>query len=164
MGKSITPSEIDAYVIKMVITKYKELQVKLPEYLKQFIYSEFYNQYTPSDLYERQYRIIDAIMVSNIKMSGKSISMEIYLDPDRVKYDPSVWFNQGTGLWTPIQGDAAEVVFDNMRHGIHGTEDIAVTDGDFWQAFIDSVSHGGIYDLFDNFKKYLGNSVGLVIK
>lgn len=164
MGKSIIPSEIDTYVIKMVVAKYKELQVKLPEYLKQFIYSEFYNQYTPSDLYDRQYRIIDAIMVSNIKISGTTISMEIYLDPNKVKYDHSVWYNQGTGLWSTIQGDSTEVVFDNMRHGIHGSEDIAVTDGDFWQSFVDSVNHGGIYDLFADFKKYISNTAGLTVK
>lgn len=164
MSKTISPSEIDNYIIKMVVAKYKELQVKLPKYLKQFIYSEYYDKYQPSELYDRKFRIIDAIMVSNIKLSGTTVSMEIYLDPDRAKYDPSIWYNQGTGLWSPIKGDSAETVFDNMRHGIHGSEDIAVTDGDFWQAFVDSVKHGGIYDLFVDFKKYLSSTAGLTIK
>jgi len=164
MANVIGLNELESYMIKKIIDWYKAMQLNLPKYLKEFIYSEYYDKYQPSELYERQYRIIDAIMVSNIMVSGKTVSMEIYLDPDRAKYDPSIWYNQGTGLWTPIQGDTAETVFDNIRNGIHGDESIAVTEGDFWQSFVDSVNHGGIYDLFVDFKKYLGTTVGLQVK
>lgn len=163
MGKTITHDQIDAYVIKMVVAKYKQLQKDLPRYLEQFIYSEFYDKYEPK-VYDRQRRIIDAIMVSNIKMSGKTISMEIYLDPSKVSYDPSTWKNPITGTISSIPGDTVEDVWELMRSGIHGSEDIAVTDGDFWQAFVDSVNHGGIYDLFVDFKKYLSSTAGLTIK
>lgn len=161
MPTTISPDQIEAYLLKKVVEKYKMLQVKLPEYLKEFIYSEYYDKYDPV-MYERQYRIIDAIMISNIKISGTMVFMEIYLDPDRAKYDPAVWESYGRTYY--IQGDSSETVFDNIRKGIHGSEDFAVTDGDFWQSFIDSVNHGGIYDLFADFKKYLGNSVGLTVK
>jgi hypothetical protein len=164
MGKTLNASEIDNYIIKMIVAKYKELQINLPKYLKQFIYSEYYDKYQPSEFYERQYRIIDAIMVSNIRLSGTTVSMEIYLDPDKAKYNPSVWYNQGTGLWSPIQGDSAETVFGNIKNGIHGSHEFGVTDGDFWQSFVDSVNHGGIYDLFVDFKKYLSSTAGLTIK
>ncbi|SEU08265.1 hypothetical protein SAMN05443270_3012 [Lacrimispora sphenoides] len=163
MGKTISPSEIDNYIIKMIVAKYKQLQEDLPRYLEQFIYSEFYDKFEP-EMYERQYRIINAIMVSNIKMSGKTISMEIYLDPSKVSYDPAKWKNPITGTVSSIPGDTVEDVWDLMRSGIHGQESIAVTDGDFWQSFVDSVNHGGIYDLFVDFKKYLSSTAGLTIK
>jgi len=160
---NIQLKDLDSFLLKKVVDKYKELQVKLPTYLKEFIYSEFYDKYTP-EMYERQYRIIDAIMVSNIKMSGKTISMEIYLDPSKVSYDPATWRNPITGTESSIHGDTVEDVWDLMRSGIHGQESIAVTDGDFWQSFVDSVNHGGIYDLFADFKKYLSSNAGLTIK
>jgi len=78
MAKTITPDQINDVIIKVIVAKYKELQIKLPEYLKQFIYSEFYDQYQPSEYYERQYRIIDAIMVSNIRLSGKELRTIMY--------------------------------------------------------------------------------------
>ncbi|MEY8352608.1 hypothetical protein AALB39_04535 [Lachnospiraceae bacterium 54-53] len=160
---TIRPGELNSFMLKLTVRKYKELQIKLPEYLKGFIYSEFYNKYTPSDLYDRQYRIIDSIMVSNIKVSGVTVSMEIYLDPDKVSYDPSIWYYP-SGAFTYIKGDDSETVFENMRQGIHGSSDFEVTDGDFWQAFVDSVNHGGIYDLFADFKRYLSSTAGLTIK
>jgi len=163
MGKTITPDQIDAHIIKIIVAKYKQLQEDLPRYLEQFIYSEFYDKFEP-EMYERQYRIINAIMVSNIKMSGKTISMEIYLDPSKVSYDPETWKSPITGTESSIHGDTVEDVWDLMRSGIHGQESIAVTDGDFWQSFVDSVNHGGIYDLFADFKKYLNSTAGLQIK
>ncbi|WP_143322864.1 hypothetical protein [Clostridium sp. HBUAS56010] len=161
---NIQLKNLDSFLLKQVVNKYKELQIKLPEYLKEFIYSEFYNKYTPSDLYDRQYRIIDAIMVSNIKVSGVTVSMEIYLDPDKASYDPSTWKNPITRTVSEIPGDTVEDVWELMRNGVHGQESIAVTDGDFWQAFVDSVNRGGMYDLFQDFKKYLSSTVGISIK
>lgn len=160
---NIQLKNLDSFLLKQVVNKYKELQIKLPEYLKEFIYSEFYNKYTPSDLYDRQYRIIDAIMVSNIKVSGVTVSMEIYLDPDKASYDPSIWYYP-SGAFTYIKGDDTEEVWDNMRNGVHGSVDFGVTDGDFWQAFVNSVKHGGMYDLFQDFKRYLSSTVGISIK
>ncbi|EXG87852.1 hypothetical protein K413DRAFT_4753 [Clostridium sp. ASBs410] len=159
---TIRPEDLNSFFLKQIINKYKELQLKLPEYLKGFIYSEFYNKYTPSDLYDRQYRIIDAIMTSSIKVSGDTVSMEIYLDPDKASYDPSIWYYPN-GAFTYIKGDDSATVFENMRNGIHGSPDFGVTDGDFWQAFVDSVSRGGIYDLFQDFKKYLSDTVEIKV-
>ena len=159
---TIKPKDLNSFMTKLIVRKYKELQVRLPEYLKEFIYSEYYDKYSPSELYDRQYRIIDAIMVSNIKVSGVTISMEIYLDPEKVSYDPSIW-KFPNGSFTYIKGDESEDVWNLMRQGIHGDKSVAVTDGDFWQAFIDSVNHGGIHDLFAEFKKYLSGKSNLSI-
>jgi hypothetical protein len=32
------------------------------------------------------------------------------------------------------------------------------TEGRFWEAFLDSVDAGGIYDLFEDFKRYLSKN------
>ena len=89
--------------------------------------------------------------------------MEIYLDPERASYDPSIWYYPN-GSFTYIKGDDTETVFENMRNGIHGSPDFGITEGDFWRAFVDSVSLGGIHDLFLEFKNYLSSSIGISIK
>jgi len=155
--------ELEKFMEQQVIAWLKKVQLKLPEYLREFIFSEYYDQYQPTDLYERQYRIIEAIMVSSIVKTGNTYTISIYLDPDKVSYDPSIWYDTRFKSWGWIKGDEAEDVFNLMSNGIHGTYENGQTQGRFWEAFVDSINHGGIYDLFENFKKYLGGKGVLTI-
>jgi hypothetical protein len=84
--------------------------------------------------------------------------MSIYLDPSAVSYDPSVWYDKRSGSWNYIEGDTSEDVFNLMANGIHGSIENGQTEGRFWEAFLDSVGAGGIYDLFEDFKRYLGKN------
>lgn len=144
-------------------------QKSLPKYLEEFIYSKFYDQYTPTDLYERQYRIISAITVSSIVETANGYMLSIYLDPNKVSYDPSIWgFHDSHGkiAWSYIPGDDPMTVFNNMAKGIHGYIGEPIppqTPGRFWESFVDSVNHGGIYDIFNSFKKSLRKK-GLPVK
>lgn len=150
-------------IMKQQIYRYMvSIKEKLPVYLEEFIMSEYYDQYTPSGLYDRQYRIISAIMTSNIKDIGNGYEFEIYLDPTAVSYDPSFWTSHGVTYYQ--KGDNADDVFQNMANGIHGSSEFGVTSGRFWKKFLDEIGEGGIYDIFVGFKKYLGNKCNLTIK
>jgi hypothetical protein len=150
-------------VLKQQIYKYMvDIKEKLPNYLEEFIMSEFYDQYTPSSLYKRQYRIISSIMTSNIKDIGNGYEFELYLDPTAVSYDPSFWTSHGVTYYK--QGDSAVDVFRLISQGVHGSSDFGVTSGRFWQKFLDEIGEGGIYDIFVGFKKYLGDKCHLNIK
>lgn len=155
--------ELEKYMEQKIIAWLTIMQANLPEYLREFIFSEYYDQYQPTDLYERQYRIISAIMTSSIVKVGNTYSISIYLDPDKVSYDPSLWYDTRLKSWGWIKGDKAEDVFDLMADGIHGTFENGQTQGRFWDAFVESINHGGIYDLFEDFKKYLGGKGVLTI-
>jgi hypothetical protein len=150
-------------VLKQQLYKWLlDMKEKLPKYLEEFIMSEYYDQYTPSDLYERQHRIIEAIMTSNIKDIGNGYEFEIYLDPSKVVYDPSFWTSHGVTYY--IKGDSADDVFHNMANGIHGSTEFGVTSGRFWETFLEEIGEGGIYDIYQSFKKYLGDKCNLNIK
>ena len=138
------------------------IQQNLSKILEEFIMSEYYDQYTPSPLYDRQYRILEAIMTSKIKDIGNGYEFELYLDPNAVSYDPSFWTSHGVTYYK--HGDDADVVFHNMANGIHGSEEFGVTSGRFWKTFLDEIDEGGIYDIFLDFKKYLGSKYKLTIK
>lgn len=146
---------------QLIIKWMQNLSIKLPEYLKEFIMSEYYGQYVPSEYYERHYRIIDAITVTSIKKIGNTYEMSIYLDPSKVSYDPAVWYDKKNNSWNYIKGTPSKDVFDLIAQGIHGSPEFGQTDGRFWDSFLDSVGHGGIYDLFEEFEKYL-NGKGLL--
>ena len=149
--------------LKQQIYRYMvSIKEKLPVYLEEFIMSEYYDQYTPSGLYDRQYRIISAIMTSNIKDIGNGYEFEIYLDPTAVSYDPSFWTSHGVTYYK--KGDDADDVFQNMANGIHGSPEFGVTSGRFWEKFLDEIGEGGIYDIFVAFKKYLSDKCHLTIK
>lgn len=148
--------ELNAFMEKKMLLWLTKVQAQLPQYLEKFIYSEYYDQYQPTDLYERQYRIIEAIMVSSIKKVGNTYTISIYLDPNKVSYDPSLWYDTRLNSWGVINGDTSEDVFNLMANGIHGTIENGQTEGRFWEAFVESVNHGGIHDLFEDFKRYLG--------
>lgn len=155
-------NDLQALLKKKMYLWMCDIQKKLPEYLEEFIYSEYYKQYTPSEYYDRQYRILNAIMTSEIKDLGTGYSFELYLDPDKVSYDPSLWITHGVSYYR--KGDDANTVFRNMAKGIHGSTDFGVTPGRFWEKFLQEIGEGGIYDIFINFKKYLGTRCGLTIK
>ena len=138
-----------------------DIKKKLPIYLEEFIMTEFYDQFVPS-MYERQFRIISAIMTSNIKDIGNGYEFEIYLDPTAVSYDPSFWTSHGVTYYQ--KGDNADDVFRNMANGIHGSSDFGVTSGRFWEKFLNEIGEGGTYDIFVGFKKYVSNKSNLVIK
>ena len=149
--------------LKQQIYRYMvDIKKKLPVYLEEFIMSEFYDQYTPSGLYDRQYRIISAIMTSKIKDIGNGYEFEIYLDPTAVSYDPSFWTSHGVTYYQ--KGDNADDVFQNMANGIHGDPEFGVTSGRFWEKFLNEIGEGGIYDIFVGFKKYVSEKSNLVIK
>ena len=103
------------------------IKEKLPGYLREFIQSEYYGAYTPSTLYERQYRILEAIMTSKIRDMGNGYEFEIYLDASRVSYAPSFWSSHGVTYYR--KGDDADTVFHNMAKGIHGSPEFGVTSG-----------------------------------
>lgn len=150
-------------VLKQQLLKYMtDIKEKLPTYLEEFIRSEYYDQYTPSSLYERKYRIINAIITSNIKDIGIGYEFEIYLDPTIVSYDPSFWTSHGVTYY--IHGDSADDVFRNMANGIHGSPEFGVTSGRFWEKFLNEIGEGGIYDIFIAFKRHMADKCHLIIK
>lgn len=149
-------------VMKQQIYRYMvSIKEKLPVYLEEFIMSEYYDQYQPT-MHERKFRIISAIMTSNIKDIGNGYEFEIYLDPTAVSYDPSFWSSHGVTYYQ--KGDNADDVFRNMSQGIHGSSEFGVTSGRFWEKFLNEIGEGGIYDIFVGFKKYLGDKCHLTIK
>lgn len=133
------------------------MQKKLPEYLKEYIMSEYYDQYSPTSMYERKYRILVAITSSDIIDTGNGYQLEVYLDPNKVSYDPSVWtYPDGTTSY--IRGDDPLTVFENMAMGIHGwigNPRPYQTEGRFWEEFLSAIGEGGIYNMFIGFKKYI---------
>lgn len=138
-----------------------QIKDKLPNYLEEFIMSEFYDQFTPQ-MYEREFRILSAIMTSEIRDIGNGYEFKLYLDPTSVSYDPSFWTSHGVTYY--IKGDSADDVFRNMANGVHGSSEFGVTSGRFWEKFLEEIGEGGIYDIFVAFKKYLGNKCHLTIK
>ncbi|WP_313069757.1 hypothetical protein [Lacrimispora sp.] len=149
--------------LKQQIYRYMvDIKEKLPNYLEEFIMSEFYDLYTPSSSYNRQYRIISAIMTSKIKDIGNGYEFELYLDPTAVSYDPSFWTSHGVTYYK--QGDSADDVFQNIANGIHGSTEYGVTSGRFWEKFLNEIGESGIYDIFVGFKKYMSDKCHLVIK
>lgn len=155
-------SDIQLAMKKKMYSWMVKIKEQLPKYLEEFIISEYYDQYTPSDLYERQYRILKAIMTSEIKDIGSGYEFSIYLDPSKVSYDPSFWTSHGVTYYK--KGDDADVVFRNMANGIHGSEQFGVTSGRFWETFLNEIGEGGIYDIFVDFKKDLETKCKLKIK
>lgn len=134
------------------------IKEKLPEYLREFIQSEYYDAYAPSAFYDRQYRILEAIMTSEIRDLGNGYEFEIYLDAAKVSYDPSFWSSHGVTYYS--KGDDADTVFQNMAKGIPGLPE----SGRFWERFLKEIGEGGIYDIFVGFKSYLGKKCHLTIK
>lgn len=137
-----------------VVQWLKQLQNDLPTLLHDFIMEDYYKQYIPSDLYERQYRILKSIMTSSIKKTGNVYYLDIYLDPSKVSYDPSIWGYKIAGgvSYGFIKGDTPETVFQNIANGIHGKVEFGVTEGRFWKDFLNAVGHGGVYDIFKKFR------------
>lgn len=156
-------AELNKIIEQQIKSWLVETGQKLHKYLEEFIQTEYYDQYTPSSLYERQYRIIDAIMVTSVTKVGNTYSLSIYLDPTKVSYDPSIWYDTRYQSWGWIKGDTPEDVFNLMAEGIHGTIENGQTEGKFWETFLESIDHGGVYDLFENFKRYLGDKGILTI-
>jgi hypothetical protein len=156
--------ELEKMIEKQIVNWMVSIGKKLPKYLEEFIHSEFYDQYEPSDLYDRKYRIIEAITVTSVKKQGDTYTLSIYLDPSKVSYDPSIWYDRKLGTWNYIKGDTSEYVFNLIANGIHGDAEFGETDGRFWETFLDSIDAGGIYDIFDDFKKWLGNKGILTIR
>ena len=135
------------------------LQKKLPEYLKEYIMSEFYDQYAPT-VYEREFRILEAITASEIIDVGNGYILEIYLDPNKVSYDPSIW-TYPDGTITYKQGDDPLTVFTLMSQGIHGfigNPRPYQTEGRFWEEFLNAVGHSGVYDMFIGFKRFIASN------
>lgn len=135
------------------------LQKKLPDYLEQYIMSEYYDQYTPTGMYERQYRILLAITSSEIIDTENGYKLEIYLDPNKVSYNPSVW-TYPDGATSYIQGDDPLTVFRNISMGIHGfigNPRPYQTEGRFWEEFLNAIGHGGTYDMFVGFKRFIAS-------
>lgn len=141
-------------------------QKNIPQYLEDYIMSEYYDQYSPSDLYDRQYRILSAITASDIIDIGDGYRLEIYLDPNKVSYDPSIWtYPDGAMLY--MQGDDPLTVFQNMSMGIHGfigNPRPYQTQGRFWEEFLSAIGESGTYDMFKGFTKYMNNKGYLIIK
>lgn len=162
--------ELEKFLKKKMYDRLLELQKKLPNYLEEYIRTEFYNQYTPK-IYEREERLIKAITTSKIISTGNGYALEVYLDPNKVSYDPAVWSfwdnTTNSPVWTYRSGDSPMTVFSLAAEGIHGfigeNNNPPQTSGRFWEAFIDSIDHGGIYDFFSGFKSYLIKS-GLPVK
>ncbi len=149
--------------LKQQIYRYMvDIKEKLPTYLEEFIMTEFYDLYTPSSLYDRQYRIISSIMTSAIKDIGNGYEFELYLDPTAVSYNPSFWTSHGVTYYK--QGDSADDVFQLISQGIHGSTEFGVTSGRFWEKFLTEIGEGGIYDIFVGFKNHLGEKYHLSIK
>lgn len=161
-GKNM--NDLQKYMEKQIVTWLKSIGEKLPVYLEEFIMSEYYNQYTPSDLYERKYRIIESITVTSVKKVGNEYILEIYLDPSKVSYTPSIWYDRGSSSWNYIKGDTSEEVFNLIANGIHGSPEFGQTEGRFWESFLDSIGANGVYDIFENFKKYLNGRGILTIR
>jgi hypothetical protein len=139
------------------------LQKKLPDYLEQYIMSEYYDQYTPV-MYERSFRILAAITSSEIVDVGIGYQLEVYLDPNKVSYDPSVWAYPD-GATSYIQGDDPLTVFNNMANGIHGfigNPRPYQTEGRFWEEFLNAIGHGGVYDMFVGFKRFIASKGYLI--
>lgn len=113
-------------------------------------------------MYERQFRIISAIMTSKIKNIRNGYEFEIYLDPSAVSYDPSFWTSHGVTYYK--KGDDADDVFQLMSQGVHGSSEFGVTSGRFWEKFLNEIGEGGIYDIFVGFKKYVSDKCHLTIK
>lgn len=135
------------------------MQKKLPQYLKEYIMSEYYDQYSPSALYDRQYRILSAITSSEIIDTGNGYKLEIYLDPNKVSYDPSIW-SYPDGSISYMRGDDPMTVFNNIANGIHGfigSPRPYQTEGRFWEEFLNAVGHGGVYDMFIGFKRFISS-------
>lgn len=125
-------NDINKVLEKEIYQWLAQLKNELPELLKDFIMSEYHEQNSSSALYKRQYRILNSVMSSNIKKAGNTYSMEIYLDSDKLSYDPSLW-----GAAYP-------------------SDSVDVSDGWFWYTFLNSIGEGGTYDIFQKFKSYIG--------
>lgn len=138
------------------------IKEKVPVYLREFIQSEYYDAYTPSSLYERQYRILEAIMTSEVRDIGNGYEFKIYLDASKVSYNPSFWSSHGVTYYR--KGNDADTVFHNMARGIHGAPKFNITSGRFWERFLTEIGEGGIYDIFVGFKAYLERKCHLEIK
>ncbi|WP_099467735.1 hypothetical protein [Konateibacter massiliensis] len=161
MTKTIKNNNDLQKVLKKQLYKWMvNIKEKLPDYLEEFIISEYYDQYSPK-MYERKFRILEAIMTSEIRDIGNGYEFELYLDPTRVSYDPSFWTSHGVTYY--IKGDDADDVFRNMSQGIHGSTEFGVTSGRFWEKFLDEIGEGGIYDIFKSFKKYLSDKCKIKI-
>lgn len=162
--------ELEKFLKKKLYDRLLEHQKKLPNYLEEYIRTEFYNQYTPR-IYEREERLIKAITTSKIIATGSGYALEVYLDPNKVSYDPSSWsfWDNATNspVWTYRPGDSPMTVFSLAAEGIHGfigeNNNPPQTSGRFWEEFTDSLEHGGIHDFFSGFKSYLIKS-GLPVK
>ena len=162
-----TQSELNKALEKQVIAWLEEKRRALPELLRSFIMAAYYDEYEPSSLYHRKYRILEAIMASKIVKQGNVYYIEIYLDPDAVSYNPAFWTyydEYGERHSTEIQGDSSEFVFQNIANGVHGRPEYGVTSGRFWKEFISALQKDGVLDLFEDFKKSLNGKGFLTIK
>lgn len=151
-------------VKKQMYSYFLKMQKELPKYLEEFIESEFYSQYSPA-MYEREKRILLAITSSDIIDVGNGYRLEIYLDPNKVSYDPSIWYYPGSNDYSYIKGDDAITVFENMANGIHGfvgNPRPYQTEGNFWETFLTEIGHGGTYDMFKSFKKHMNSKMKLM--
>lgn len=150
---------------KMMYAWMLNQQKNLPQYLEDFIMSEYYDQYSPT-IYDRKFRILVAITSSEIVDIGDGYKLEIYLDPNKVSYDPSIWTYPDGSIWYR-QGDDPLTVFENMANGIHGwigNPRPYQTEGRFWEEFLNAIGEGGVYNMFQDFMKFMNNKGYLVIK
>lgn len=157
MATVSTISELNSAIEKQIISGLNDIRVKLPKYLEEYIETEYYDQYQPA-MYERTKRILSAITSSKIVNTGGSYYIEVFLDPAKVSYDPSVWSYDRGSTWQYLKGDDVMTVWNNMAQGIHGDSQYEVTSGRFWQEFLKAIGAGGVYDVFINFKKHLAQS------
>lgn len=155
-------NELTKAIMTQMYVWMQKQQLLLPQYLSEFIRSEYYAKYTPSDLYDRKYRILQAIVSSDIVPIVNGYALKIYLDPTKVSYDPSIW-TYPDGQTYAIPGDDVMTVWNNMANGIHGDESFGVTDGNFWETFLNAIGQGGVYDLYRDFKTFVGTKAGITV-
>lgn len=125
-------NELNKFLEKIIYQWLTKLKKELPELLKDFIMSDYHVQSASPDLYKHQYQLLNSVISGNIKKNRNTYSLEIYLDPDKISDNPSIW---GT---------------------VYPSGTVPVTDSQFWYAFLNSIGEGGTYDIFLKFKSYIG--------
>lgn len=125
-------NELNKVLEKQIYQWLTKLKKELPELLKDFIMSDYHVVSTSPELYKHQYQLLNSVLSSNIKKNRNTYSLEIYLDPDKISDNSSIW---GT---------------------VYPSGTVQVTDSQFWYAFLNSLGEGGTYDIFQKFKSFVG--------
>lgn len=136
-----------ANVIEKQIYTWLEAKATLikKQYIEEFLNSEFYSLFTPKE-YSRSYQIISSAVSTNVKKVGGFYEIEVYLDDTMADYQ-----------------DETIDVWSGMASGLHGWTGVQ-TDGRFWEELQTQLGHGGKYDLYADFKMYLGGKGNFKIK